>query len=141
MRIIVVAIGQRALEIGETTASVGQQVLFDGRRSIIVRKAVAQNHEGTHQTIVLEVKILSMDKGARLPARLPAILAGDGPSADAPVGGEAMESILRGGERANNGGHADEARSVAAAAAVDAAAAAAAADTAAVAVLAARLSA
>ncbi len=41
MRIIVVAIGQRALEIGETTASVGQWVLFDGRRSIIVRKAVA----------------------------------------------------------------------------------------------------
>jgi hypothetical protein len=41
VRIIVVAIGQRVLEIGETTASVGQRVLFDGRRSIIVRKAVA----------------------------------------------------------------------------------------------------
>ncbi len=62
MRIIVVAIGQCALEIGETTASVGQRVLFHGRRSIIVRKAVAQNHEGTHQMIVLEVKILSIDK-------------------------------------------------------------------------------
>jgi hypothetical protein len=32
VQIIVVAIGQRALEIGETTASVGQWVLFDGRR-------------------------------------------------------------------------------------------------------------
>ena len=52
--------GQRALEIGKTTASV--RVLFDGRRSIIVRKAVAQNQEGTHQTIVLEVKILSIDE-------------------------------------------------------------------------------
>ncbi len=62
VRIIVVAIAQRALEIGETTASVGQRVLFDGRRSIIVHKAVAQNHEGTHRTIVLEVKILSIDK-------------------------------------------------------------------------------
>jgi hypothetical protein len=41
MRIIVVAIGQHALEIGKTMASVGQQVLFDGRRSIIVHKAVA----------------------------------------------------------------------------------------------------
>jgi hypothetical protein len=41
VRIIVIAIGQRALEIGETTASVGQRVLFDGRRSIIVRNAVA----------------------------------------------------------------------------------------------------
>ena len=55
--------------------------------------------------------------------RLPAILAGDGPSGDAPIGGEAMESISAGGERANNGGDADEARSVAATAAVDAAAA------------------
>ncbi len=62
MRIIVVAIGQRALEIGKTTALVGQRVLFDGRRSIIMRKAMAQNHEGTHRTIVLEVKILSIDK-------------------------------------------------------------------------------
>jgi hypothetical protein len=62
VRIIVVAIGQRALEIGKTTALVGQRVLFDGRRSIIVRKAVAQNHKGTHQTIVLEVKILSIDE-------------------------------------------------------------------------------
>ncbi len=41
VRIILVAIGQRALEIGETMASVGQWVLFDGRRSIIVHKAVA----------------------------------------------------------------------------------------------------
>jgi hypothetical protein len=41
VRIIIVAIGQRALEIGETKASVRQRVLFDGRRSIIVRKAVA----------------------------------------------------------------------------------------------------
>jgi hypothetical protein len=62
VRIIVVAIGQHALEIGKTTALVGQRVLFDGRRSIIVRKAVAQNHEGTHRTIVLEVKILSIDE-------------------------------------------------------------------------------
>ncbi len=54
VRIIVVAIGQRALEIGKTTALVGQRVLFGGRRSIIVRKAVAQNHEGMHQTIVLK---------------------------------------------------------------------------------------
>jgi hypothetical protein len=61
MRIIVVAIGQRALEIGEMTALVGHRVLFDGRRSIIVRKAVAQNQEGMHRTIVLEVKILSID--------------------------------------------------------------------------------
>jgi hypothetical protein len=38
---IVVAIGQRALEMGKTTALVGQRVLFDGRRSIIMRKAVA----------------------------------------------------------------------------------------------------
>jgi hypothetical protein len=62
VRIIVVAIGQRALEIGETTALVGHRVLFDGRCSIILRKAVAQNQEGTHQTIVLEVKILSIDE-------------------------------------------------------------------------------
>jgi hypothetical protein len=62
VRIIVVAIGQRALEMGETTALVGQRVLFDGRRSIIVCKAVAQNNEGTHRMIVLEVKILSIDK-------------------------------------------------------------------------------
>ncbi len=41
MRIIVIAIGQRALEIGKTTASVGQRVLFDGRHSIIVRKAIS----------------------------------------------------------------------------------------------------
>ncbi len=76
-----------------------------------------------------------------VPARLPAILAGDGPSADAPVGGEAMESISAGGERENNGRDADEARLVAAAAAVDVAATAAVADAATVAVLAARLSA
>ncbi len=62
MRIIVIAIGQRALEIGKMTASVGQRVLFDGRRSIIVHKAVAQNHKGTHRMVVLEVKILSIDK-------------------------------------------------------------------------------
>ena len=43
-------------------------------------------------------------------------MAGVGPSADAGVGGEAMESILVGGERAKNGGDADEARSAAAAA-------------------------
>jgi hypothetical protein len=43
-----------------------------------------------------------------------------GPSADAGVGGEAMESISAGGERAKNGGYADEARSAAAAAATDA---------------------
>ena len=41
MRIVVVAIRQRALEIGKTTALVGQRVLFDGRRSIIVRKAIS----------------------------------------------------------------------------------------------------
>ena len=58
-------------------------------------------------------------------------MAGVGPLADAGVGGEAMESILAGRERAKNGGDADEARS----------AAAAAADTGAVAVLADRLSA
>jgi hypothetical protein len=40
--IIVVAIGQRALEIGKTTALVRQRVLFDGRHSIIVRKAIAR---------------------------------------------------------------------------------------------------
>ncbi len=62
MRIIVVAIGQRALEIGKMTALVGYRVLFDGRRSIIVCKAVAQNQEGTHQTIVLKVKILKIDE-------------------------------------------------------------------------------
>ena len=45
-------------------------------------------------------------------------MAGVGPSADAGVGGggETMESILVGGERAKNGGDADEARSAAAAA-------------------------
>jgi len=47
-------------------------------------------------------------------------MAGVGPSADAGVGEEAMESILAGGERAKNGGDADEARSAAAAAAADA---------------------
>ncbi len=52
-----------------------------------------------------------------------------------------MESILAGGERANYGGDADEARSVAAAAAIELATTAAAADAAAVAVLAAHLSA
>jgi hypothetical protein len=46
-------------------------------------------------------------------------MAGAGPSADAGVGGETMESISAGGERAKNGGDADEARSAAAAAAVD----------------------
>ena len=61
--------------------------------------------------------------------RLPAILlAGDGQSADVPVGGEAMESISAVGERANNGGNADKAHSFATAAAVDAVAAAAATD-------------
>jgi hypothetical protein len=68
-------------------------------------------------------------------------MAGVGPSADAGVCGEAMESISAVGERANNGGDADEARSFAAAAAVvDAAVAAAATDAGAVAVLADRLS-
>ena len=47
-------------------------------------------------------------------------MAGVGPSADAGVGGEAMESISAGGERAKNGGDADEAHSPAAAAAADA---------------------
>jgi len=47
-------------------------------------------------------------------------MAGVGPSADAGVGGEAMESISAGGERAKNGGDADEARSAAAAATTDA---------------------
>ena len=61
-------------------------------------------------------------------------MAGVGPSAGAGVGGEAMESISVGGERAKNGGDADEARSAAAAAA-------AATDAGAVAVLADRLSA
>jgi len=46
-------------------------------------------------------------------------MAGVGPSADTGVGGEAMESILVGGERAKNGGDADEARSAATAAATD----------------------
>ncbi len=46
-------------------------------------------------------------------------MAGVGPSADAGVGGEAMESISAVGERAKNGGDADEARSAAAAAAAD----------------------
>jgi hypothetical protein len=41
-------------------------------------------------------------------------MAGVSPSAGAGVGGEAMESILVGGERAKNGGDADEARSAAA---------------------------
>jgi len=59
-------------------------------------------------------------------------MAGVGPSADAGVGGEAMESISAGGERAKYGGDADEARSAAAAADADACA---------IAVLAARLSA
>ena len=69
-------------------------------------------------------------------------MAGVGPSADAGVGREAMESISAGGERAKNGGYADEARSFATAAAVvDAAAAAAATDAGAVAILADRLSA
>jgi hypothetical protein len=54
--------------------------------------------------------------------------AGVGPSADAGVGGEAMESISAGGERAKNGGDADEARSAAAAAAADAVAVAVLAD-------------
>jgi hypothetical protein len=31
VRIIVVAIGQRAVEVGKTTASIGQQVLFKER--------------------------------------------------------------------------------------------------------------
>ena len=57
------------------------------------------------------------------------------------VGREAMESISAVGERANNGGDADEARSFAAAAVVDAAVAAAATDGGALAVLADRLSA
>jgi len=47
-------------------------------------------------------------------------MAGVGPSADAGVGGEAMESILAGGERAKNGRDADEARLATAAAAADA---------------------
>ena len=55
-------------------------------------------------------------------------MAGVGPSADTGVGGEAMESILVGGERAKNGGDADEARSAAAAAATDAGAVAVLAD-------------
>jgi len=59
-------------------------------------------------------------------------MTGVSPSADAGVGGEAMKSILAGGERAKNGEDADKARS---------AAAAATADVGAVAVLADRLSA
>jgi len=56
-------------------------------------------------------------------------MAGVGPSADAGVGREAMESILAGGERAkNHGGDADKARSAAAAAAADAGAVAVLAD-------------
>jgi len=55
-------------------------------------------------------------------------MAGVGPSADARVGEEAMESISTGGERAKNGGDADEARSAAAAAAADAGAVAVLAD-------------
>jgi len=47
-------------------------------------------------------------------------MAGVGPSADAGVGGEAMESISAGGERAKNVGDADEARLAAAAADADA---------------------
>jgi hypothetical protein len=47
-------------------------------------------------------------------------MAGVGPSADAGVSGEAMESIAAGGERAKNGGDTDKARSAAAAAAADA---------------------
>ena len=47
------------------------------------------------------------------------MVAGVGPLADAGVGGEAMESISVGGERAKNGGDADEARSAAAAATTD----------------------
>jgi len=46
-------------------------------------------------------------------------MAGVGPLADAGVGREAMESILAGGERAKNGGDADEARLAAVAAAAD----------------------
>jgi len=46
-------------------------------------------------------------------------MAGVDPLVDAGVGGEAMESILAGGERAKNGGDADEARSAAVAAVTD----------------------
>jgi len=55
-------------------------------------------------------------------------MAAVGPSADAGVGGEAMESILASGERAKNGGDTDEARSAAATAAADAGAIAVLAD-------------
>jgi hypothetical protein len=49
LRIIVVAIGQRALEISKTMASVEQWVHFDGRHSIIVRKACENAH--THREV------------------------------------------------------------------------------------------
>jgi len=55
-------------------------------------------------------------------------MAGVVPLADAGAGGEAMESILAGGERAKNGGDAAKARSAAAAAAADAGAIAVLAD-------------
>jgi hypothetical protein len=55
-------------------------------------------------------------------------MAGVGPSADAGVGGEAMEPISVGRERAKNGGDADEARSAATVAATDAGAVAVLAD-------------
>jgi hypothetical protein len=51
------------------------------------------------------IKSSAYTRGARLPA-----MAGVGSSADAGVGGEAMESISVGGERAKNGGDADEDR-------------------------------
>jgi hypothetical protein len=38
VRIIVVAIGQHALDIGETTASIGQRVLFKERERERVRE-------------------------------------------------------------------------------------------------------
>ena len=47
-------------------------------------------------------------------------MSGVGPSADAGVGGEAIESILAGGERVKNGGYADKTHSAAAAAVADA---------------------
>jgi len=53
-------------------------------------------------------KILSIDKRRQTTGD------GVGPSEDAGVGGEAMESISVGGERAKNGRDADEARSAAA---------------------------
>ena len=55
-------------------------------------------------------------------------MAGVGSLADAGVGGEAMESISAGGERAKNGGGADEAHSTATAATADAVAVAVLAD-------------